>query len=85
MTGADERPDEIHQHSGWLIPLGFLAVIMVLSGLFLLYDLRPGPGPRGGRTADDAPVQLTVRGLKLTVPANYIDSSEARGEGGRRA
>lgn len=82
MTGPDERQDEVHQHSGWLIPLGFLLVIVVLSGLFLLYDLRPGPGPRGGRSADAAPVQLTVRGLQLTVPANYLDGSD-RSDGER--
>ncbi len=78
---ATDRPEEVHQHSGWLIPLGFLVVIVVLSALFLLYDLRPGPGPRGGRSSDAAPVQLTVRGMKLAVPANYIDSSDARDGG----
>ena len=77
MTHTD-RPEEIHQHSGWLIPLAFLAVMVALSAIFLLYDLRPGPGPRVGRTADAAPVPLTVRGLKLVVPANYLDSRDAR-------
>lgn len=82
MNGAEDRPDEIHQHSGWLIPLGFLVVILILSALFLLYDLRPGTGPRAmGRSADATPVALSVRGLKLTVPANYLDSAEARGGG----
>jgi len=32
---------EIHQHSGWLIPLGVILVILALSGMFLLYYLRP--------------------------------------------
>jgi hypothetical protein len=81
VTEISNRPEEIHQHSAWLIPLAFLVVIAVLCGLFLLYDLRPGMGPRNGRTADAAPVQLTVRGLKLTVPANYLDSREARSGG----
>ena len=78
MTGEDTKPEEIHQHPGWLIPLGFLVVIVLLSGLFLLYDLRPGPGPRGGRSGDAEPVALSVRGLKLAVPANYLDNSDSR-------
>lgn len=81
MTEASDRPDEVHQHSGWLIPLGFLVVILILSAVFLLYDLRPGMGPRVGRTADAAPVRLTVRGLTLAVPANYLDSRDARAGG----
>jgi len=82
VNGAEDRPEEIHQHSGWLIPLAFLAVIAVLAALFLLYDLRPGVGPRGaGRSADETPVSLSVRGLALTVPANYVDSAEARNGG----
>lgn len=81
MTETSNRPEEIHQHSGWLIPLAFLVVILVLSALFLLYDLRPAPGQRGGRTADEAPVALTVGSLKLTVPANYLDSRAARAGG----
>ena len=83
MTETSNRPEEIHQHSGWLIPLAFLAVIVLLSALFLLYDLRPAPGPRIGRTADAAPVALTVASLRLTVPANYLDSPNAR-EGGEQ-
>jgi hypothetical protein len=83
VSEASNRPEEIHQHSGWLIPLAFLAVILVLSALFLLYDLRPAPGPRAGRTADEAPVALTVGNLELTVPANYLDSRAAR-QGGEQ-
>jgi len=45
-VGATEQPEEIHQHSGWVIPLAFLAVIAILSAIFLLYDLRPGIGPK---------------------------------------
>jgi hypothetical protein len=82
VDGAEDRPEEIHQHSGWLIPLAFLAVIAVLAALFLLYDLRPGMGPRNaGRSADATPVALSVRGMTLSVPANYLDSAEARNGG----
>jgi len=82
VNGAEDRPEEMHQHSGWLIPLAFLAVIAILAALFLLYDLRPGVGPRGiGRSADETPVSLSVRGLPLSVPANYVDSADARNGG----
>ena len=81
---AAERPEEMHQHSGWLIPLAFLAVIAVLAALFLIYDLRPGMGPRNaGRTTDETPIVFSLRGLRLAVPANYLDSNEAR-DGGER-
>jgi hypothetical protein len=83
VTGENIKPEEIHQHPAWLIPFGFLVVILALSGLFLLYDLRPGPGPRGGRSADAQPVLLSVRGLKLAVPANYLDNSDSRAGGER--
>lgn len=75
--------EDIHQHSGWLIPLGFLVLVGVLSGLMMLYYLRPGPHdavPEG----DARTVSLTVAGLKLNVPANYIKSADAR-RGGDQA
>jgi len=75
MSHAADAPEEIHQHSGWLIPLGILFAIALLSGLFLLYDLRPGFRPREGiRTADPMPIDLSVRGARLRVPANYLDN-----------
>ncbi len=74
---------EIHQHSGWLIPLGLLGVIVALCGIFLLYYLRPPAGPfRDNRpTAAATMVDLSVRGLKLHIPARYIESRAARGGG----
>jgi hypothetical protein len=74
---------EIHQHSGWLIPLGLLGVIVALSGFFLLYYLRPPPAPfRDNRpTAAATIVDLSVRGLRLHIPARYIESRAARGGG----
>ena len=62
---------EIHQHSGWLIPLGLALVILALCGAFLLYDLRPGTGlfRNNAPTADASTVQVSVRGVKFEVPA----------------
>ena len=79
MTQISNGSDDVHQHSGWWFPAAILLAIAVLSGFFLLYDLRPGMTPKGvGRTGDVAPVRLTVGGLALVVPANYLDSSAAR-------
>jgi hypothetical protein len=72
--------DDVHQHSGWWFPFAILAVIAVLSGIFLLYDLRPGPRS-GTRTDDTTPVRLGLGRLELVVPANYLDGRIAR-EGG---
>ena len=78
-TGLGE---DIHQHSGWLIPLGFVLAIATLSALFLLYYLRPVPALfRGGPTATATPVALAIGGAHLSVPANYIESRAARGGG----
>jgi hypothetical protein len=83
MGGRVSQDSEIHRHSGWLIPLGFLAVVAALCGAFLLYYLRPATAPfRDNRpTAATTMVHLSVRGLKLNVPARYIESRAARGGG----
>lgn len=80
MSPVTSGSDEIHQHSGWWFPFAILAVVAVLSGLLLLYDLRPGPRS-GARTDDATPVHLSLGGLALVVPANYLDTRAAR-EGG---
>jgi hypothetical protein len=75
--------DDVHQHSGWLIPLAFLALILLLSGLFLLYYLRPGPRdavPDG----DVRMVALSVEGRDFQVPANYIKTAAARRGGAQK-
>jgi hypothetical protein len=71
---------EIHQHSGWLIPLGLALVILALCGAFLLYDLRPGTGlfRNNAPTADARTVNIAVRGVKLNVPGNYLESRATR-------
>jgi hypothetical protein len=82
-AGRVSGEGEFHRHSGWLIPLGLFTVVAALSGIFLLYDLRPAPGPfRDNRpTAAVTMVGISVRGLELTVPARYIESRAARGGG----
>jgi len=79
MSSQGTRED-IHRHSGWLIPLGFAAAILLLCALLLGWYLRPGP--RGTAPTDrSALVQLTVAGRALAVPANYIENPAARAGG----
>lgn len=74
----------IHRHSGWIIPLGFAAMVLLVCGLFLAWYLRPGP--RGGAPSiDTTPVRLTVGGLALSVPVNHIETTSARAGGLREA
>lgn len=81
---SQDRSDDVHQHSGWLIPLGFVILVAVLCALMLLYYLRPGP--RDAVPVGDArAVSLSVGGLPLTVPANYIKSRAARSGGPQAA
>ena len=74
----------IHRHSGWLIPLGLFSVIAALCGIFLLYYLRPATRPVPGQPPDRCRqpwCDISIRGLKLKVPARYIESRAARGGG----
>lgn len=76
--------DDLHQHSGWWFPLGFLALVLLLSGLFLLYYLRPGPRdsvPDGNARM----VALSVQGHAFNVPANYIKTRAARAGGEQKS
>jgi hypothetical protein len=80
MSHVDQKED-IHQHSGWLIPAIFLFAILLLSGLFLGWYLRPGPKVAAAPTGQSTLVDLTVRGQAFNIPANYIQNSAARAGG----
>jgi hypothetical protein len=89
MTGREgSAEDTFKQRSGWLIPLAVFAVTAVLSALVLLYYLAPTPSSlieeRQSPTSHTDPVHLTVGGLALTVPANYLLYNSARRGGERR-
>lgn len=74
------RAEQVHGHSGWLIPLAFAAAILVLSALFLVWYLRPGP--RNAAPTDQSnTVALTVAGRSFAIPANYIQTALARSGG----
>jgi hypothetical protein len=75
------RREEIHRHSGWLIPGAFLFAILLLSGLFLGWYLRPGPRSQIVPTGQSSLVELRLRGISFAVPANYIENARARAGG----
>ena len=79
--GIPGRKEEIHRHSGWLIPGIFFFAVLLLSGLLLGWYLRPGARPVSASTSRSTPVQISLRGVSLAIPANYIESSTARAGG----
>jgi hypothetical protein len=80
MSGAKDR-EEVHRHSGWLIPAAFFCFVLLLSGLWLGWYLRPGPKPAAAPTGRSTLVKLSVRGIPFSIPANYIESSTAQAGG----
>lgn len=84
------RPDagkkqDVHQHSGWLIPLGFALAILVLCALILGWYLRPGIGGNAAPTSESRIVHLRIQDLRLAIPANYIATPAARAGGSRNS
>lgn len=73
---ADEG--EIHQHSGWLIPLTVMVVVVILCGALFLYYMRPfalRPSAAPFRDNRDSFVAIPVKigGLALSIPRRYIE------------
>jgi hypothetical protein len=89
VGGRVGEEGEIHQHSGWLIPLLVMAVIVVLCAALLIYYMRPfalgrnGTAPFRDSRASAAIVPLNVGGLSLRVPLRYIESGAAPTAGPR--
>ena len=76
MNSVKDR-EEIHRHSGWLIPAAFFCFVLLLSGLWLGWYLRPGPKQAAAPSGRSTLVKLSVRGIPFSIPANYIESSTA--------
>ena len=77
--------DDIHRHSGWLIPAVLLLTLLLLSGLILGWYLRPGPRSQSAPTGQAALVRLSLGGTSFAIPANYIEDAGARRGGERSA
>ncbi len=84
MSNTGQR-DDIHQHSGWWLPLAFFVAIALLSALFLGWYLRPGPRPAAALTGESDIVTLTVRGSAFAIPANYLENAAARAGGNQES
>ena len=79
---ADEG--EIHQHSGWLIPLAVMVVVALLCAALLLYYMRPfalsrNAAPFRDNRANGVAIPVNLAGLALSIPRRYIEPGAARG------
>lgn len=88
MSGRTRNQDDtVKQRSGWLIPLAVFVATAILSALFLLFYLAPTPSSfieeHQSPTSRSDPVNLSVGGLSLRIPANYLLYASAR-RGGTR-
>src|SRR5208282_2861160 len=88
MSQSEDFDDTIRQRSGWLIPIGVFAVTAILSAMVLLFYLAPTPASfieeHPAPTSRTDPISISVNGVALTIPANYVLYKSAR-QGGARA
>jgi len=72
----------IRRRSGWMIPLGVFLVTLALSALLLIYYLAPSAPnfleEQVSPTARTDLIALRVHGLKLWIPANYLQYASSR-------
>ena len=87
MTYSDTE-GTIRKRSGWMIPLGVFLVTFVLSALILLYYLAPNApsflDEQVSPTSRTDIVALRVHGLKLWIPANYLQYESSRRGGAQK-
>jgi len=78
----------LRKRSGWMIPLGVFLVTLVLSALLLIYYLAPSAPnfleEQVSPTARTDLVALRVHGLKLWIPADYLQYASSRRGGAFR-
>jgi len=78
---ADEG--EIHQHSGWLIPLAVMVVVALLCAALLLYYMRPfalsrNAAPFRDNRANGVAIPVNLGGMALSIPRRYIEPGVTR-------
>ena len=88
MSRRDQVDETVKQRSGWLIPIAVFVVTAVLSAVILLLYLAPTPASfieeHPSPSARPDAIDLSVNGLALKIPANYIIYSSARQGGPRK-
>src|SRR3984957_2094089 len=82
-TGHVADEGEIHQHSGWLIPLILAVVVVVLCAALLLYYMRPfalsrNAAPFRDNRASFVAIPVNLAGMALSIPRRYIEPGVAR-------
>jgi len=82
-TGRVADESEIHQHSGWLIPLILAVVVVVLCAALLLYYMRPfalsrNAAPFRDNRASFVAIPVNLAGMALSIPRRYIEPGVAR-------
>ncbi len=82
-TGRVADEGEIHQHSGWLIPLILVVVVVVLCAALLLYYMRPfalsrNAAPFRDNRASFVAIPVNLAEVALRIPRRYIDPGTAR-------
>src|SRR5689334_14144532 len=87
MTYSDTEAT-IRKRSGWVIPLGVFLITFVLSALILFYYLAPtAPNfldEQVSPTSRADLIALRVHGLKLWIPANYLQYESSRHGGAQK-
>ncbi len=87
MTYSD-TDGTIRKRSGWLIPLAVFLVTFAFSAMFLLFYLAPSAPSflteQIAPTSRSDLIALRVHGLKLWIPANYLEFESARQGGARK-
>lgn len=78
----------LKEHSGWLVPSAILLAIVLLGAIFLVYYLAPNPASliqeHASPTSRTDPVAVSVGGLALRIPSNYVVYPSERRGGARR-
>lgn len=78
----------VKERSGWLVPSAVLLATAVFCAIFLLYYLAPNPATfievHTSPTAQTDSVRLTIGGLVLRIPANYLPYPSDRRGGVRK-
>ncbi|HEX4078451.1 MAG TPA: hypothetical protein VHX61_06215 [Rhizomicrobium sp.] len=78
----------VRERPGWLVPIAVLTITAVLGAVMLVYYLAPNPvsliEEHSSPSAEAGLVHLTIGGLSMTVPANYLPYASERRGGARR-